>query len=85
MVRLIMLCQAVSAKVLQDVCLCVFVCGCAEVVKADGGGGGACTVPGHYIKLLLSARGLCTECQLAPHPPPLSVLPSPLPATPTQA
>lgn len=27
MVRLIMLCQAVSAKVLQDVCVCVWVCG----------------------------------------------------------
>lgn len=27
MVRLIMLCQAVSAKVLQNVCVCVWVCG----------------------------------------------------------
>lgn len=70
MVRLIMLCQAVSAGC---VCLCVGVRRlCREI-----GGGGACTLPGHYIKLPLSARGLCTECQLPPDPPPLSVLPSP--------
>lgn len=73
MVRLIMLCQAVSAKVLQDVCVCMWVCGGC----VGGWGGGACTLPGHYIKLPLSARGLCTECQLPPDPPPLSVLPSP--------
>lgn len=74
MVRLIMLCQAVSAKVQHAVCLCVSV-GVQRLCRRMKGG--ARTLPGHYIKLPLSARGLCTECQLPPHPPPLSVLPSP--------
>lgn len=59
---------------------CVHLCvGVWRLCRRMGWGvGGACTLPGHYIKLPLSARGLCTECQLPPHPPPLSVLPSPL-------
>lgn len=65
MVRLIMLCQAVSAKVSAG-------CVCSSVVVwrlcrwiwwwwwggegSEGfGGGGTCTLPGHYIKLPLSA------------------------------
>lgn len=44
MVRLIMLCQAVSAKVLQSVCVCVSVCvgvwGCVCAGGWVGGGRG---------------------------------------------
>lgn len=72
MVRLIMLCQAVSAKVLQDVCVCVWVCG-----GCVGGLGGSLHTTWPLYKAPTSARGLCTECQLPPHPPPLSVHPSP--------
>lgn len=71
MVRLIMLGHAVSEKVLQDVCVCVWVCG-----GCVGGWGGACTLPGHYISSHSQLEGSILSANSLPILLP-SVLPSP--------